>query len=85
MLIGCSSGPRWLPRPYMVKILQKSPVPVDRFPLTFVCSTGDLGSSYFCSNYYPGMALTYFTARSIFCNLGFYIGECNNDGLLGNY
>ena len=35
--------PRWPPRPYMIKNLQKSssPEPVDRFPLNLVCSIGD--------------------------------------------
>ena len=38
-----------------------------------------------CANYDPGLTLTYFTASSDFCNLGFYIGKCDNDGFFGNY
>ena len=39
--------PRWPPRPYMVKTLQKSssPEPADRFPLNLVCSIGDSSPS----------------------------------------
>ena len=31
----------------------------------------------FCSNDNPGLIVTYFIA---FCNLGFYMGKCDNNG-----
>ena len=41
--------PKWLPRPYMVKTLQKSSSlePVDRFPQNLVCSIDDSCPSWF--------------------------------------
>ena len=57
--------PRWLPRPYMVKTLQKSSwEPKDQWPCSLVCSTGALGPIILCSNDDPRLTLTYFTARS---------------------
>ena len=40
---------------------------------------------YICSNYDPGLTLTYFMARLKFCNLGFYIGKYGNNGFFGHY
>ena len=33
----------------------------------------------YCSNYDPRLTLTYFMARKIFCNLGFFMAKCDND------
>ena len=60
----------------MVKNLNKFPEPMDRFPRMLVCSIADSNSS----NYDPGLTLTYFTAKSIFCNLGFSMGKRENNG-----
>ena len=35
-----------------------------------------------CSNNDPGLTLTYFSARSYFCNLGFYIEKCESDHMV---
>ena len=58
--------PKWLPRPDMVKTLQKSSSlePVDRFPQNLICSIDDSCLSYFVQNDDPGLTLTCFMARS---------------------
>ena len=38
----------------------------------------------FCSNYDTGLTLTYY-GNVRFCNLGLYMGKCDNDGFFGNY
>ena len=45
---------------------------------------GGGGVIIFCSNDNPWLTLTYSMARSN-CNLSFYIGKCDNDGLFGNH
>ena len=39
----------------------------------------------FCSNDNHRLAMTCFTAWSMFFNLGFYRRKCDNDGFLENY
>ena len=39
----------------------------------------------FCANYDLGVDLDLFYGKVKFCNLGFYIGICDNDGFFGNY
>ena len=39
----------------------------------------------FCSNYDHGLSLTYFMVKVKFCNLGFCVGNGDNDGFFGNY
>ena len=36
----------------------------------------------FCSNYDPGFDLDLFYGKVKFCNLGFYMGKCDNDGII---
>ena len=38
----------------------------------------------YCSNDNPVLISTYFTPRS-FCNFGFSMGKCDNDGYFRNY
>ena len=60
----------------MVKTLQKSPEPVERFPRNFLSSIKDLGLIIVCSNDDPRLTLTYFVARS---NGNFFsIGKSEN-------
>ena len=39
----------------------------------------------FCSNDNHGLTLTFFYSKFKFCNLGFYMDKCDNDGLFGDY
>ena len=65
--------PRWPPRPYMVKTLQKSsPGPKGQWPWALVCSTGPIKV---CSNDDLGLTLTYFTARSNLVSYAFIGGK----------
>ena len=38
-----------------------------------------------CANYYLWVDLDLFYGKVKFCNLGFYMGKCDNDGFFGNY
>ena len=38
----------------------------------------------FCSNYDPGLTLDLFYGKVKFCNLGFYMGKCDNNGFFGH-
>ena len=75
LLAGSGSRwPRWLPRPYMVKTLQKSSSlePKGQWPCGLVCS---IGPSIVCSNDDPRLTLTYFTARSNLVSYAFIWGK----------
>ena len=67
--------PRWPPRPYMVKTLQKSSSsePKSQWPCDLVCSIGALGPIIVCSNDDPRLTLTYFAARSNLVSCAFII------------
>ena len=69
--------PRWPPRPYMVKTLQKSssPEPKGQWSCGLVCSIGDSGPIIVCSNDDPRLTLTYFTARSNLVPYAFIWGK----------
>ena len=45
--------------------------PADRFPRNLICSVGDFLPTIVYSNDDPGLALTYFMARSSFVALAF--------------
>ena len=38
-----------------------------------------------CANYDPWVDLDLFYGKVKFCNLGFYMGKCDNNGFFGNY
>ena len=68
--------PRWPPRPYMVKTLQKSssPEPVNQFPRNLVCSSGD-SAHHTLFKWWPTVDLDQFYNKVKFVNLGFSTGK----------
>ena len=72
--------PRWPPRPYMVKTLQKSssPEPAGGFPRNLVCSIGGLPAHHSLFKWWPWVDLDLFYDKVKFDNLGFSIGKSEN-------
>ena len=70
------TSPRWPPRPYMVKTLQKSssPEPAGRFSRNLACSIRT-PAHHSLFKWWPWVDLDLFNGRVKFGNLGFSIGK----------